>query len=288
MKRLVFLILFVIPSEAFSWGRIGHMVVGQIAEENLSKCAKPKISQILGKENIAEAAVWADWVKSDPSRDFQRPWHYINISDEVKFNGQKTNQNGDAVWAIKHSLSILKGEIKDKRLSEADALKLLIHIVGDIHQPLHVGRASDRGGGDVNVYFFDKITNLHVVWDTEILDYLRLSYSELSESLIRRMASGDWVEKPINSWVNEALELRKIVYTFSKTTNNTFELPGHKELRKMYSDIFSTRVRMNNKRTWKIPRVGYDYIYRALPVIENRLFKAGVRLSNMLSDLWCK
>ncbi len=309
MFRSVVILSLMIPNIGYTWGSIGHRVIGKIAEDNLKECAKPTLKKLLGKENMAEASIWADTVKSDPKRKFQNTWHWLNIPDGKKFTGQKTNPKGDAIWAIKHSLDILKGQKKDKRITDTQALKLLIHIVGDIHQPLHGGRASDKGGHDVNVYFFNRISALHVVWDTDIIDFLRLSYTELAESLSRRMMPGSWKNKSINSWINEAMEFRKMIYTFDEVVKKgKYKLLSAKDLKKKYRDIYKSRVRMpisseptSNRmgsgemgrdylphRGLKIPSIRYGYVDRAVPVIEQRLYKAGIRLSVILNDMWCE
>lgn len=131
---------------------------------------------------------------------------------------------------------------------------MLVHLVGDLHQPLHVGTGEDRGGNDIKVTYFNQNTNLHTVWDTKIVDDKNLSYTELSKHLNRRATKSliaDYQNVPMGNWLQEAVNLRPIIY----------DLPD------------------NN-------RLFYPYGYKTYPVIECRLLAGGIRLAGILNGIF--
>ena len=119
------------------WGEIGHKVVGEIAERKLDPDVKYIINDLLDGESMASASTWADEIKSDPLYQKYSPWHYVNMPLDMEYENSKKNPKGDIVFALKQSIKILKNP--DSAIEEKSFyLKFLIHLVGDIHQPLHL------------------------------------------------------------------------------------------------------------------------------------------------------
>ena len=170
MRTKVFVALaaaaaLVTPSSAFAWGKTGHRVVAAIADTQLSGLARAHIREILGPgETLDDAANWPDEMRSDPAIFWQRtasPWHYVTLNG---ITYDHAPPEGDALEALNHFRAVLqdpKASLADKQM----ALRFVIHIVGDLHQPLHVGKCCDKGGNNVKVTWFGKPTNLHAVWD---------------------------------------------------------------------------------------------------------------------------
>src|SRR5215217_9317300 len=172
-------IILIVPMNAMAWGVLGHRVTGSIADHYLTAKAKAGIKKILGNESLALASTWADFIKSDRSYDYLGPWHYINIrsgktKEEVL---QMLKQDTDTDLYTK--MNFLVKELRSKKLpkdKQVFYLKLLIHFVGDAHQPMHMGQPEDRGGNNIKLYWFGASTNLHRVWDEHLVEFQQLSY----------------------------------------------------------------------------------------------------------------
>ncbi len=171
-------LFLVLPAAAAAWGPTGHRVVGQIAEDHLSAAARRGVEALIGPESLAEAATWADEIRSDPTWDKAAPWHYISIDDGETLETTRRSSDGDVLWAIHHFSDVLRSADASHE-EKGEALKFLVHFVGDVHQPLHVGRRADQGGNSVQVSWFGETTNLHRVWDSEMIDHEGLSFTEL-------------------------------------------------------------------------------------------------------------
>src|SRR5579864_409766 len=175
------------PSPGLAWGKTGHRVIAAIADTELSGLARARVEQILGPgESLDEAANWPDEMRSAPGEFWQKtatPWHYVTVNGTTYDHAPP---EGDAFEA----LGRFKKTLQDPNASRADqqlALRFIVHLVGDLHQPLHVGKCCDKGGNDVKVAFFGKPTNLHAVWDSQLVDDEQLSFSELATKLERHI-----------------------------------------------------------------------------------------------------
>lgn len=155
---------------AGAWGLTGHRVTAAIADRYLSFEARAAIRGILGpSESIAEASNWPDFMRSsdDPFwKNEASVFHFVTVPKGKTYAEVGAPAAGDAVTALKRfsdTLKNLAATAEEKRL----ALRFVVHLIGDLHQPLHAGDGTDRGGNDVKVKFFDTQTNLHSVWDRD-------------------------------------------------------------------------------------------------------------------------
>ena len=178
---IAYLIMF-LSFPGFAWGPTGHRATGLVAEKYLNKKAKKELLRILGGQSLAMASTWMDEVRSDSTYDYMSDWHWVTIQDGQTYDQSEKNPNGDVMQTIERIIASLKSK-KLSAKEEVEYLKILIHLVGDIHQPLHVGGGNDRGGNDVKVMWFRTDSNLHRVWDSDMIDDTHLSYTELGESL---------------------------------------------------------------------------------------------------------
>lgn len=252
MKKIILLLVGLAAlTQSFAWGVTGHRAIGLIAEQHLKAKTRKKISKLLNGQSLAMASTWMDEVRSDPKYDYLTDWHWVTIPTGQTYDQTEKNPNGDIIEAI---LRITK-ELKQGGLSEieeAERIKILIHLVGDIHQPLHIGAGEDRGGNDVKVQWFGKNSNLHRVWDSEMIDDTRLSYTELALSLNWRSKS-EMVKTQrasVLDWAKESMELRNKVYE-----------TGDKGL-------------------------SYEYSFRNLAIVNNRLLDAGLRLAALFNEIY--
>ena len=170
MRKLVFtLMAALLPSIAFAWGQKGHDIVAYIAECNLTPKAYRKVVGVLDGHSPVYYANWLDGASHTPEYAYTKTWHYKNIDEGETFENALLEPKGDIVGAIKMQIETLS----DKSISKeqrATALKMLVHLMGDLHQPMHMGRRSDRGGNQFAVTYFNRKANLHGIWDSAILE----------------------------------------------------------------------------------------------------------------------
>jgi len=254
--------LVLTATSAHAWGPNGHRVTGKIAQDHLTPAAQAEVTALLGVESLAEASTWPDFMRSNPS-DFWRkgasPWHYITVPKGTTYT--TAPPEGDAISA----LSMFSKQITDETLPVAQrqlALRFTIHLIGDLHQPLHVGRADDRGGNRVNVMFKDKPTNLHALWDEDLIEDEKLSYSEKARWLNRRITPDQkaiWSDTNPNSWIRESIVMREKIYEglgpYDRDT---------------------------------LPNLSYDYVYKHRSDIDLRLQQSGVRMAAYLNELFAE
>jgi hypothetical protein len=202
MKKLIASFLLIIFSvSSFGWGATGHRTTGYVANKYLCKKARKEIDRILQGQSLAIASTWMDEIKSDSTYDHMSDWHWVTIPYGQTYEQSEKNPKGDIIQTLERIIA----ELKSKKLSEkeqAERIKILIHLIGDIHQPLHVGGRNDKGGNDVKVMWFRADSNLHRVWDSEVIDDTKLSYSELGESLIGPSESEwrSWQRSTVRDW----------------------------------------------------------------------------------------
>ncbi|MFK8058717.1 MAG: S1/P1 nuclease [Polaribacter sp.] len=259
MKIKLFLIISLLffstdtEEAALVWGKNGHRATGQIAEKHLTRKAKKCIDKILKGQSLAFVSTFADEIKSDRKYNKYYSWHYINMDFDETYETAKKNPQGDLVTGINKCISVLK----DKKSSDEDKefyLKMLVHFVGDLHQPMHIGRREDKGGNTIQVQWFGKGTNLHRVWDTDMIDDWEMSYLELANNAkdvtkkqVKSIQKGTVVE-----WVDEVHELTKEVYKSVKVGEN----------------------------------LRYRYSYNHFGTVRTQLQKGGIRLAKVLNDIF--
>lgn len=246
------------PSAAFAWGQTGHRVIGEIAQENISGKTRAEIELILGEEDLAEASTWADEERSNPDNFWQReagPYHYVTVPKGQTYAEVGAPEEGDALSALARFTQTVR-DANASREDKALALKFIVHIVGDVHQPLHAGNGDDRGGNDVKVRWFGDETNLHAVWDSRLIDSRSLSYSEYARWLEREIKPSDaiawWTADP-QVWIAESTQIRDTIYPTGDQSNQS---------------------------------LGYAYQYEHLGTAEMRLKQGGIRLAAYLDQVF--
>ena len=167
MKKL--LVLLLLPTMLFAddWGKVGHRIIGEIAERQLTKEVKEIVYDILDGESLASVSTWPDEMRSNPEFDKFGKWHYVNLPLDKEYTEIEHTQE-NVVIIIKKAIGILKSPNVDKETKKF-YLKYLVHLVGDLHQPMHTGRYEDYGGSKIKIKFKGRKgqetnTNLHVLW----------------------------------------------------------------------------------------------------------------------------
>jgi len=252
MKKLILTkLLILVAVITFAWGPIGHRATGWIADKHLNKKARKEVARILSGQSLAMASTWMDEIRSDSTYDHTSDWHWVTIPEGKTYQESEKNPNGDIIQTIERIVN----ELKSKKLNaqeETEHLKMLIHLVGDIHQPLHVGFGNDRGGNDIKVMWFRTDSNLHRVWDSDMIDDTKLSYTELAESLTNPTETEIlmWQKSSVYDWTSESMGYRNQVYNYG-----------------------------NGK-------LGYKYSYLYFHIVRHRLLQGGIRLAGILNEIY--
>ena len=237
---------------ARAWGLTGHRTIGYIAQKHLSPNAQEAVERILGGQSIAYVSAWMDDLRSYPEFRHLDPYHYCTIPDGMTYEEAGTPEQGDIIVALERFIR----ELKTKQFSEQDeafVLRCLIHLVGDVHQPLHVGRGDDRGGNDIRLKWFSNDSNLHRVWDSDMIEHQRWSASELAAE-IDRLSPKEIValqQTDLRVWASESMALRPQIY----------QLPDDLVLR-------------------------WAYLSQNWHSVEERLLQAGIRLAGLLNEIY--
>ena len=245
-----FIIILLTATVLFGWGKTGHRIIGKIAEENLTPEAKEKITELFGHTDLARIANWADEIKSDPDWKRANSWHYCTILDGHEYEGP--DAGGRAVQKVDEFTSFLKKNMLDGD-DELDVFRFIVHIVGDLHQPMHVGNGTDRGGNDVDVTWFGDSTNLHRVWDSQMINHMQYSYTEYAQQIQLGLTDDEkalMLNPDLMAFVNVSRSIHPQVYDIGKG------------------------------------RLGWKYIYKNRELMEDRLLKAGYHLAAILNDIY--
>ncbi len=257
-KRLLPLFLLLLsPLSLWAWGVDGHRAVGQIAEHHLTRKARREVQRLLGTETLALVSTWPDEIRYYPEFKETAPWHYVNtpsgLNETQYLQELKGQTNPNAYNMLQAKLQELQNPAKTQAEKVA-ALKFIVHLVGDAHQPLHAGHAEDKGGNDIKLKYRGKDTNLHSLWDSGLIDYQGLTYMEMASQYDHKLAQRqvrEWQASPLESWFWESYQASEQIYR---------ETPADGE-------------------------VDYKYYPAHSELMKQRIQQAGVRLAGLLNEV---
>lgn len=273
MKRILTLALatFIMLESAslYAWGPMGHDVVSAIAEQNLNRKTKRKISKLLDGHSIVFYSSWMDNIQNSPywedGYNQTKTWHYANVDKGHTYQTMEKNENGDVVNKLEMLTDAMINRYDELTDSmKVDYLKMIVHMVGDLHCPMHAGRLSDRGGNNTKVKWFGQPTNLHSVWDSRMIDSARKwNYTEWVDQLDihnrksrKNIAAGDYED-----W-------------FTTTVTNAAKIYDYVE------DI------SQNLPEEELPNLSYQFVYDFSPMLEEQLLLGGYRLAYVLNTIF--
>ena len=257
-KKLITLNLFLyIPFCSMAWGVLGHRIIAQIADSYLTKNTKQQLYKILGSESIAIASNWSDFIKSDPAFDYLDRWHYINLKAGLTETELKTYLASDTVTYAYTKINWLTTELKNKELDQEKKilyLRILIHIAGDLHQPMHTGRFDDLGGNKIKVSWFKDSYNLHQIWDSKLIDFQQLSYSEYTAAInhTTKEQRKTWQAEPVSEWVWQS----------------------YQQVENIYADIKPD------------DKLSYQYNFKYIAILNQQLLIGGIHLAGLLNEIF--
>jgi hypothetical protein len=249
-----------LPVTALGWGEEGHRLIAAIAASHLAPPAAAEVKALLAQhETLESVSAWADQVR--PDRPETATWHYVNIAvTDSRIAGsvgqwkQYCPPSGCVVSAISEMMARLRDRSLD-RSKRAEALKFLVHFVGDMHQPLHAGDSRDRGGNDVQVTYAGRATNLHSAWDTALL-----------RDWLARPAEKARLEKGPGYWKRRSM---------SRGTIDDWIWQTHAVAR----DIAYRRLPQARPAA-----IDEGYLAAAGPAIAQQIERAGSRLARLLNE----
>ena len=251
----VLITVFIVANHGlvFAWGPQSHKVIGYIAELNLSPEAKNFIAREFNINNLSDVSIWADIMKK--KRKNERPWHYTNIKEgEWVYVQERDCPDSNCLVEKIKTFSKIAADTPTLFIERRDALKYLVHFVGDVHQPLHLGNLKDRGGGRIRIFYSGKNTSLHYLWDGGLIDWKKESLVEYAAHLNFRVLDSEkseWLSPKINEWANEARSLA-LKYAYSLEEG----------------------------------KLSKKYIKRGIEILNQRMVQAGVRLAGLLNQLF--
>ena len=266
--------LVMFSSAALPFGADGHRIIAKIAENHLSDKTAQAVDEITASEDLGKISLWPDRIRHLSGWKQSKYWHYINIDDNEQLSNFPRDEDGDVISALEHFYTELQNpQLNSKQLREA--LAFFSHFVGDIHQPLHVGRRDDRGGNNISVKWLDssKSANLHQVWDRLMTDTENKSPAQYSRSL-------DSLSP--NSLSPSSLSLNGENQTQLTQWQHCGFWAWAQESKALRSQVYDLGTKTPNKR---LP-INNAYVQRNKPVIEQRLLMAGVRLAGCLNDIF--
>lgn len=253
MKRLyqsvvVVILILILPINSFAWGNKGHAIISEVAFNYLDANTKKLVMSYLDGMSIEDAANWMDDMRDDHSYDYMKPYHYVNFEKGTIVTNNPGNNIisvlSTTITDLKNYKNLPKDEVKYK-------LSIIFHLIGDLHQPLHVGYGIDKGGNKFQINFNGNGTNLHSFFDSGIIKYKNITLqnclhtNKLNSNQIKDIQKGDVVE-----WAKQSRSYLDDIYNFD----------GHK--------------------------ITEDYVIKNTTIIQNQLFKAGVRLASVLNDIF--
>ena len=278
-----------------AWGSMGHRVIAEIAQRHLQPAARDSAARLLGGRSLADVVNWPDELRSDPRFDKYKTLHFATVPDGVKsYRDSKKDKCGDLVVAIAALSNYLRTGSRDDLfavraltdksdgtakgacnpretdpISPDTALRLLVHFMGDLHEPLHVGGA-DFGGNTVRVSWLNRWqTNLHSTWDDELVDYERLSYLEFAQFLdhVSDADAARWQTGDTIAWADESVLMRPKLYVFPD------------DRRPFVAPVSAAAPAVSYL-------VSYGYIGAQRDRMREQMVKGGLRLASVLNTIF--
>lgn len=268
MKKILIaamsIIMLMSNISAFGWGQKGHDVVAAIAEQHLTRKAKKAITEILDGKSIVYYSSWMDNIQNSPDWDKgynkTKTWHYANVDKGETYQTMQKNENGDVITGLEFLTKELTENYDNLTDStRADYVKMIVHMVGDMHCPMHAGRLSDRGGNGTKVKWFGQNTNLHSIWDSKIIESARKwGYKEWVEQLDRtdKKFKKEVMRGTYEDWFKETVEGAASIYEYVESMQK------------------------------ENPNLSYQFVYDFSPLLEDRLLVGGYRLAFVLNEIF--
>ena len=255
------LFTFILAAALLSWGVTGHRTIGKIAAGHLTSQATAAVHELIGDTTLAEISTWPDEVRSQPAYRNTASWHYINLPpglSKADFETKVKGMTQENVFTALQQQEQLLGSAGSTRAQKVEALKYIVHFVGDLHQPMHVSREEDKGGNTIQLNYDGNGTNLHALWDSKLIDHQGLSYEQMAEQYDHATATQikQWQNDPLIQWLWESYQASSTLYA--------------------EVDAMNTRA------------IDDSYYQAHIAIVQDRIEKAGIRLAGVLNTIFQK
>lgn len=254
--RKIFLVVGLLPFalSALAWGQRGHDITAHIAERHLTPATQAAIDSLLDGRSIVYWANWLDNASHTADYAYTKTWHYRNVDADKTYDTMASHPDGDVTTGIRYAVRVLSDPGQTPQNKEL-MLKILVHLVGDMHQPMHMGHATDLGGNKVKVKYFGRDANLHGIWDSSLLESAhKWSYTEWADQL-DRLDQGEQVvllSGNIDDWAKRNVENASMIYAATPDGSS----------------------------------LSYNDVARWSPLIEESLLTGGLRLAHILNSIF--
>ena len=256
-KRLTLFVGIILSLVLVSWGYDGHYAIAEIAQNHLSPSARLAVKNLLGHRTMADVASYADELRSEPAYKATGSLHYVNVPLGYSFDEFSAYIKNDKENNIYKGIAGCINQLKDPASSKSKkqfALEFLIHLVGDSHQHMHVSRPEDKGGNLTSVTFLNAGTNLHSLWDSGLLDHQHINYKNLATTYDNATPAQitRWQNDSVIIWLWESYQISTILYHEAEVNSDFGEI----------------------------------YYEEHMPIVKNRIEKAGIRLAGVLNSIY--
>ena len=253
-KHLLALCFLALTVSLSAYDAVGHRIVADIAYHNLTDKARNQVDKVLGKNGIVYAATWPDDIRSDNKYAYSYQWHYQDLDDNMtSADLKKLLDNPKAEGEhLFYALDSLTTRLKSDK-NNTEALKFIVHIVGDLHQPLHLGRKNDKGGNTVDFNWFGRKTNLHSVWDGSLIESQKMSYTEFSQYLQDKYDArkAEIKKQTVLQSIEAVYAVRNMIYSYDMSDTSN-----------------------------------YHYVYFFADKRDEMLYRGGIQLANVLNAIY--
>jgi hypothetical protein len=258
-KTALSLFALVLSAALVSWGVTGHRSIGKIAEIHLIPQAKAAVRELIGDTTLADVSTWADEVRGQPAYRSTGPWHYINLPLGLSRTDFETTVKGmtqENVYSALQQQERILGSTASTRTQKVEALKYIVHFVGDLHQPMHVSREEDKGGNTIQLNYDGNGTNLHALWDSKLIDHQGLTYEQMAAKYDHATPAEikQWQNEPVMEWIWESYQASS----------------------KLYAEVDAMKSRS----------IDDSYYDAHIAIVQDRIEKAGIRLAGVLNDIF--
>lgn len=251
MKYVIAACLISTSLLSWGWGSKGHSISAAIAQRHLTTKTAQVVDSLLEGDTMVSWASWADQIRSNSQYSYTKTWHYKNVDAGVDYADAPEDPDGDAVTAIKSGMVTLKNQ-RAPLADKSFALKMVVHIVGDLHQPMHMGHATDLGGNTISLKFLGSKTNLHKIWDSSLINEAHSwSYGQWATNIDNPTPAevAYYAAGTVDDWARQTVEVAADAYD---------AMPAG-------SDVTQAQITQ-----WT-------------PVVERQLLAAGIRLATLLN-----
>jgi len=258
LKTYRFLIVtafsLLLSAPGYSWDKKGHDITAAIAQRHLSKKTKAQINELLDGKSIIYWAPWMDDASNSPQYKYSKTWHYFDIEDGGSVATTERSPKGDILTAIPAQIQTLKDKTSSREERQL-ALKFLVHLMGDLHQPMHMGRPGDYGGNTIKVNYFSREYSLHSLWDGGVISRAHdWSHTEWAEEVdvISSSAEKAILVGSFDDWAMESHGVAIDIYNGTSTEE----------------------------------KLSFDYTAKWTSTLELQLLRGGIRLAAILNDIF--